>query len=70
MFSNLVKSRVMDDFLYYKTVDDFVTFECIWFGVVMRLCALFLRLNGVCVYIYIYIYIYIYNVQVFNQNGE
>ncbi len=30
VFSNLVKSRVMVDFLYYKSIDDFVTFECIW----------------------------------------
>ncbi len=29
VFSNLVKSRVMVDFLYYKSVDDFVIFECI-----------------------------------------
>lgn len=40
LFSNLVKSRVMVDFLYYKSIDDFVTFECIWcYG--EALCSVF-----------------------------
>ncbi len=30
VFSNLVKSRVLVDFLYCKSIDDFVILECIW----------------------------------------
>ncbi len=40
VFSNLVKSRVLIDFLYYKSIDDFVTFECIW-CCNKALCSLF-----------------------------
>ncbi|KAI7804071.1 pol-like protein [Triplophysa rosa] len=30
LFSNMVKSRVLVDFYYYKSVNDLATFECIW----------------------------------------
>lgn len=30
LFANLVKSRVLVDFYYYKSIEDYATFECIW----------------------------------------